>query len=102
MPRSLSFAIAVTGSLFVATASAQTPVAHYALSFDLQDSAGANHGTFEGTGGPNAAPNFVFDAEFGSVLSFDGVDDRINLGNVLTLSGISWTISFWVKTSEQN
>ena len=73
-------------------------IAYYPLSADLADNAGANDGTFEGTGGTNAAATFVGDATFGSVLDFDGVDDRISLGPVLDLQNSSWSISLWVRT----
>ena len=73
-------------------------IAHYPLSSDLMDNAGANDGTFEGTGGANAAANFVGDATFGSVMDFDGVDDRVSLGPLLDLQNASWSISLWIRT----
>jgi hypothetical protein len=73
-------------------------VAHYALSGNLNDITGTNHGVFQGTGGLNVAPTFVSDATFGSVLDFDGVDDRISLGNVHTFQNNSWSISLWART----
>jgi hypothetical protein len=73
-------------------------VARYALSGNLSDITGFNHGVFQGTGGTYAAPTFIADSQFGSVLDFDGTDDRISLGNVHTFQNNSWSISMWVKT----
>jgi len=76
----------------------------------LNDKWGNNNGTFyNGTGvvcsstsGSEACPQIVNDKQMGNVLSFDGVDDYINLGNndSLTFEG-NFTISFWAyRTSE--
>ena len=73
-------------------------VAHYPLRADVLSTTGTNNGTFEGTAGANPVATFVEDSKFGHVLSFDGFDDRINLGNVLTLSGHSYSLSFWAQT----
>lgn len=73
-------------------------IAHYALSGDLNDSAGSNNGTFQGAGGANSSATFVADPMFGNVLDFDGSDDRISLGNVHTFQNNSWSISLWAKT----
>lgn len=54
------------------------------------------------TSGSEACPQIVNDKQMGNVLSFDGVDDYINLGNndSLTFEG-NFTISFWAyRTSE--
>lgn len=95
--QTLSIAAALTGLALTGSASAAL-VAHYPLSADLLDAAGSNDGTFQGTGGANAAPNFIADARFGSVLDFDGTDDRISLGNVHTFQNNSWSLSLWVRT----
>jgi hypothetical protein len=87
----------VVGALASGIPSQAGLVAHYPLRADVFSTTGTNHGTFEGTGGANAAATFVEDSKFGNVLSFDGSDDRINLGNVLTLSGNSYSLSFWVQ-----
>ena len=92
-----SIAAAFAGLALIGSASAAL-VAHYPLSADLQDGAGSNHGTFEGAGGANAAANFIADARFGSVLDYDGTDDRISLGNVHTFQNNSWSLSLWVRT----
>jgi hypothetical protein len=73
-------------------------IAHYALATDLNDSAGRNHGTFQGVGGTHSSATFVPDTRFGSVLDFDGTDDRVYLGNVHTLQNSGWSFSMWVKT----
>lgn len=74
-------------------------LAHYALSSDLLDDSGSgNDGTFQGAGGANGTATFVADAKFGTVLDYDGTDDRISLGNVHTFQNSSWSISLWVKT----
>ena len=88
----------VVGALALCVPSQAGLVAHYPLRADVLSTTGTNNGTFEGPGGANAAATFVEDAKFGHVLSFDGTDDRINLGNVLTLSGNSYSLSFWVQT----
>ncbi|MCX6878230.1 MAG: hypothetical protein NTW21_31125 [Verrucomicrobia bacterium] len=88
----------VVGALALGVPSQAGLVAHYPLRADVLSTTGTHPGTFEGTGGANAAATFVEDAKFGNVFSFDGTDDRINLGNVLTLSGNSYSLSFWVQT----
>lgn len=98
MPRLNTLAASLVGLLLTSPVPAQ--VAYYTLKSDLKDSVGTNHGVFEGVGGSNSSATFVTDPQFGSVLSFDGFDDRINLGNVHTLQGSSWSISFWINTTE--
>ncbi len=73
--------------------------AHYSLSGNLYDDSGNEYnGTFEGGNGANSSATFVSDSRFGTVLDFDGTDDRISLGNVHTLRSNSWSVSMWVKT----
>jgi hypothetical protein len=101
MPRRRLSLLPIAASLLTSTILAQKPIAHYSLQSDLKDSAGTNHGTFEGKLGANASATFVPDSVFGSVLSFDGTDDRINLGPVHKLQNSSWTISFWINTTDK-
>ncbi len=89
----------VVGTLALGVPTQAALVAHYPLRTDVLSTTGINNGTFEGTSGANAVATFVEDPKFGYVLSLDGTDDRINLGNVLTLSGHSYSLSFWVQTS---
>lgn len=67
----------------------------------LQDLAGHGyHGAFKGPG----EPAWVFDAERGFVLDFDGVDDQVSVLSNLGLGAIDITIFFRVyvpTTSEQ-
>jgi len=58
------------------------------------DSSGAgNDGTIDGN------PTWVSDPERGgTVMVFDGVDDRINFGPLYTLQNNSWSFSLWFKT----
>ena len=75
--------------------------AHYSLSGNLYDDSGNEYnGTFEGGNGANSSATFVSDSRFGTVLDFDGTDDRISLGNIHhPLQSNSWSISMWVKTA---
>jgi len=58
------------------------------------DSSGAgNDGVIEG------APSWASDpVRGGTVLVFDGIDDRINFGPLFTFQNSSWSVSLWFKT----
>ena len=53
------------------------------------DLSGSNHGTL--TNGP------IYNSGNGGSIVFDGIDDVISFGNVLSMGLNSWTISCWVK-----
>ena len=67
-------------------------VAHYEFEGDANDSVGTNHGTVFGaeyTGG-----------QIGSALSFDGLDDYVDLGNDPSLKPtFPLTVSAWINAS---
>ena len=70
----------------------------------LNDKWGNNNGTFyDGTVttcSSSACPQIVNDKQMGSVLSFDGVNDYISLGNYTPLyPSPNLSISFWIKPS---
>ena len=74
-------------------------VGHYSLDSTLNDDSGNNNnGTFQGPGGANEGATYSADLRFGSVLNFDGTDDRVDLGPLFTMQNNSWSISMWVKT----
>ena len=68
-------------------------VGYWKFEDDCQDSSGqGNHGT-------NHGATFV-DGKVGRALSFDGVDDYVDCGNVLNFDSTdSFSISFWWKSS---
>ena len=57
----------------------------------------ANNGTCSGT----SCPSYNSDGKFGSAYTFDGINDTINLGDILDeyTSGANkkWTYSIWLK-----
>jgi len=69
----------------------------------LNDKWGNNNGTFyDGTVttcSTTACPQIVNDKNMGNVLSFDGVDDYVGMGDVLDMRTDDMTICTWIKTS---
>jgi len=74
------------------------------ITWTLNDKWGNNNGTFyDGTVttcSSLACPQIVNDKQMGNVLSFDGVNDYIDMGDVLDMKNEDMTISVWIKTSE--
>jgi hypothetical protein len=69
------------------------PYAWYPLNGNGNDSVGRFHGSLQGGSGPAAASNRFGVAN--TALSFDGVDDRIDLGDQFNV-GLPFTIAAWV------
>jgi hypothetical protein len=73
-------------------------VAYYTFDDTTNDSAGSNNGTASG------GPTYVA-GKIGRALSFDGVDDYVNMGSGSGLTGVElqgnggMSISFWLNTS---
>ena len=59
----------------------------------VDQSGAGNNGTIQGS------PTWAADpVRQGTVLVFDGVDDRVDFGPLFTFRDASWSISLWVKT----
>ncbi|MFA6377422.1 MAG: LamG-like jellyroll fold domain-containing protein [Acholeplasmataceae bacterium] len=70
----------------------------------LNDKWGSNNGTFYDSTSTacttSLCPQIVSDNQMGNVLSFDGVNDHIDIGDILDMRTDDMTICIWIKTSE--
>lgn len=77
----------------------QERASYLPLDGDLLDASGtSNDGIFEGSGVGDGEPSFIADATHGTVMDFNGSNDRVFLGDFLPMGGASWAVSLWVKT----